>query len=287
MSATVGQLLEQSPLPRLEARLLLMHATGLSRARLMAFPETVPDAQQVQQFLQLQQRRVDGEPVAYLLGEREFYGRPFRVSPAVLIPRPETEMLVDLALHHLRGVVQPRVLDLGTGSGAIAVSVALELPAAEVWAVDISAEALAVARHNAAALGARVQLLPSDWYAALDPGLHFDLILSNPPYIEADDVHLQQGDLRFEPATALTDFADGLSCLRHIYQGAVTRLRPGGRVYAEHGYNQGEACRELCRQAGLQAVETLPDLAGLDRVTGGCVSSVLAPPPAKPGLSAG
>lgn len=269
MSQTVAHLLTASSLPRLESRLLLMHASGLSRTQVTAFPETLLDEAACARFADLQQRRLAGEPVAYLLGEREFYGRRFQVSPAVLIPRPETEMLVDLALDRLRGQPQPRILDMGTGSGIIAISVALELPAAEVWALDISADALQVARSNATALGARVQFLASDWYQALPPDVHFDLILANPPYIEQGDVHLQQGDLRFEPAMALTDFADGLTALRQIFAGASARLRAGGWVMAEHGFDQGPACRALVQQAGLQEVQTLQDLAGLDRISGG------------------
>lgn len=269
MSTSVGELLAACPLPRLEARLLLMQASGLERTRIMAFPETAVEVGAVQCFLDLQARRVAGEPIAYLLGEREFYGRPFQVSPAVLIPRPDTELLVDAALQQLRGVARPRILDLGTGSGIVAVTLALELPAAEVWALDISPDALDVARSNAATLGARVSFLHSDWFAALPPDLQFDAVLSNPPYIEQADPHLGLGDLRFEPASALTDFGDGLSCLRLIYGEAGRWLQPGGWVLAEHGYQQGSACRALCRQHGLQSVQTLQDLAGLDRVTGG------------------
>lgn len=269
MSTSAGELLAASPLPRLEARLLLTQASGLARTRIMAFPETSVEPCAVKHFLDLQARRVAGEPIAYLLGEREFYGRPFKVSPAVLIPRPDTELLVEAALQQLRCVSRPRILDLGTGSGIVAVTLALELPAAEVWALDVSLDALEIARSNAAMLGARVNFLHSDWFAALPAGLQFDAVLSNPPYIEQADPHLQQGDLRFEPASALTDFGDGLSCLRVIYGEAGQWLQPGGWVLAEHGYQQGPACRTLCQQHGLQQVQTLQDLAGLDRVTGG------------------
>lgn len=274
MNTCIGQLQAASPLPRLEARLLLMHATGLSRTRIMAFPETELEPAALQCFLELQARRVAGEPIAYLLGEREFYGRSFRVNRAVLIPRPDTELLVDAALQQLRGVAQPRILDLGTGSGIVAITLALELPAAEVWALDISVDALEVARTNAALLGARVNFLHSDWCSALPSGMQFDALVSNPPYIDQADEHLQQGDLRFEPASALTDFGDGLTCLRVIYGAARCWLKPGGWVLAEHGYQQGAACRALCQEHGLLQVHTLPDLAGLDRVSGGQAPAV-------------
>lgn len=269
MKTSVGELLAATPLPRLEARLLLMLASGLPRTRVMAFPETLLDAASVDHFVSLQQRRLAGEPIAYLLGEREFYGRRFKVSPDVLIPRPETEMLVDIGRHHLRGVHSPRILDLGTGSGIVAVSLALELPAAEVWALDVSAAALDVARDNAASLGARVTFVHSDWYQSLPSGLEFDLIVSNPPYIEVNDPHLNEGDLRFEPQGALTDSGDGLGCLRAIYADASLWLKAGGWVFTEHGFNQGLACRDICLEQGLLNVETVQDLAGLDRVTGG------------------
>lgn len=266
---TLGDLLSQCSLPRLESRLLLMQVTGLPKTRVMAFPETEISNEHCQQFLTLVARRVAGEPIAYLLGEREFYGRGFKVSPDVLIPRPETELLVEVALHRLRGVERPKILDMGTGSGIVAITLALELPAAEVWALDVSPAALRVAEANASQLGARVQFMESNWYQNLPADLRFDVIVSNPPYIEKTDPHLSQGDLRFEPPGALTDFADGYECLRTIYANAPSRLKAGGSVWAEHGYQQGEACRQLCEQSGLLDVETLKDLAGLDRVTGG------------------
>lgn len=266
---TLGDLLSQCSLPRLESRLLLMQVTGLPKTRVMAFPETEISTEHCQQFLALASRREAGEPIAYLLGEREFYGRGFKVSPDVLIPRPETELLVEVALRRLRGVERPIILDMGTGSGIVAITLALELPAAEVWALDVSPAALRVAEVNASQLGARVQFVESNWYQNLAADLRFDVIVSNPPYIEKTDPHLSQGDLRFEPPGALTDFADGFECLRTIYAAAPSRLKNGGSIWAEHGYQQGELCRLLCTQAGLLRVETLQDLAGLDRVTGG------------------
>lgn len=263
---TIDEALRRYPLPRLESRLLLMQVTGFSPARLIGYPELELTAQQEAAYHGLAERRLAGEPVAYLLGEREFYGRPFRVSPAVLIPRPETEHLVEAALARV-GRGPARVVDLGTGSGAIAVTLALEAPEWQVSAVDVSDAALTVARGNATLLAAGVEFYQGSWYAPLPETAVFDLIVSNPPYIAGDDHHLGEGDVRFEPRLALTDHADGLACLRAIASDAPRRLLPGGWLMVEHGYDQGDAVRELFQAAGLVEVETLPDLAGLDRVT--------------------
>lgn len=219
-------------------------------------------------------RREAGEPVAYLLGEAQFRGRVFQVTPAVLVPRPETEILIELALDRLvqDGLAASsgaaRVLDLGTGSGIVAVSLALESPESAVCAVDLSAPALDVARNNARRLRAAVEFFQGDWYAPL-AGRRFDLIVANPPYIAADDPHLAGDGLPFEPRMALTDAADGLSCIRRIVMGAGAHLQPGGWLLFEHGYDQGETCRNLLQAAGFQDVFTHPDLAGTDRVSGG------------------
>ena len=266
---TIDEALRRYPLPRLESRLLLMQVTGFSPAKLVGYPELELTAEQEAAYCALAQRRLAGEPVAYLLGEREFYGRPFRVSPAVLIPRPETEHLVEAALAKV-GRRPARVVDLGCGSGAIAVTLALEAPEWQVSAVDLSDAALTVARANATQLAAPVAFYQGSWYAPLPQPAVFDLIVSNPPYIAAADRHLDEGDVRFEPRLALTDEDDGLVCLREIAAGAPERLVPGGWLMVEHGYDQGDAVRALFRAAGLAEVETLPDLAGLDRVTLGC-----------------
>ena len=252
---------------RLDARLLLQYASGCTHADLLARPETALDASAWAQFEHWVERRAGGEPLAYLVGEAEFRSRVFRVSPAVLIPRPDTEVLVEQALRRLPGKESPTVLDLGTGSGIVAVSLALECPAARVVAVDISPPALAVAAGNAARLGAAIECLAGDWYAPL-AGRRFDLIVANPPYIAADDPHLAGDGLPFEPPEALTDGGDGLGCLRRIVAGAAAHLRPGGWLLLEHGHEQGAACRNLLSAAGLQAAFTHPDLAGSDRVSG-------------------
>jgi release factor glutamine methyltransferase len=268
---TVRALLASSGLASLEARLLLAEVLGVSRERLVADPEQTLAADAVARFEGLAARCRLGEPLAYLLGRREFYGRTFSVSPAVLVPRPESELLVDLALEALREHPAPRVLDLGTGSGCIAITLALARRDAEVVATDVSAAALAVAQANAQALGANVKWVASDWYAAIDE--RFDLIVSNPPYIAAGDPHL--ATLRCEPIDALTDHADGLGCLRRIVAGAPAHLRPGGWLLVEHGYDQGERVRQLLGDAGLHGVRTVRDLAGHDRV---CIARSAAEP---------
>lgn len=273
--ATAAALLRASPLPALEARILLGHALGWRRTELITRGAEPLDEDAIARFHSLESRRVAGEPVAQLVGQREFYGLDFEVTPHVLIPRPETELLVETTLAAIADTNRPRVLDLGTGTGAIAVAIASTRPDALVWAVDRSSEALAVARRNAARLadparpGGPLTLIESDWYAALDPALAFDAIVSNPPYIAQHDPHLEQGDLRFEPRGALTDDADGLSAIRTIVAGAGAHLKPGGTLWIEHGYDQAEAVRALLASHGFVAVESLADLAAIERTTGG------------------
>jgi release factor glutamine methyltransferase len=254
---------------RLEAQYLLQHALQKPRAWLLAHADEPVDADRYAAYAALLQRRLGGEPVAYILGEREFYGLNFKVTPATLIPRPETELLVELALERLAPDAACRLLDLGAGSGAIALSIAHARPKIEVVAVDASAAALQVARENAARLGiANVSFLHGDWYAPLADQC-FQFIVSNPPYVAAGDPHLHQGDLRFEPGSALASGADGLDDIRRIAAGVRAHLAPCGWLLLEHGYDQGEAVREILQRAGLMAVFTAPDLAGIDRVSGG------------------
>lgn len=255
-------------IPVAEARLLLGEVLGRNHAWLEAHRDDVLDAVAAERFAALVARRAAGEPVAYLLGRREFYGRDFAVSPAVLIPRPETELLVEIALAAVAGIPAPRILDLGTGSGCIAITLALELPAADVTAVDISDAALAMARGNAARLGARLHCLQSEWFAALS-GERFDLIVSNPPYVAEGDPHLAEGDLRFEPALALACGRDGLDAIRRILASAPDHLEPGGTLHFEHGYDQAPAVAELLMWAGFTDIVQHRDLAGIVRVSGG------------------
>ncbi|MCO6508800.1 MAG: peptide chain release factor N(5)-glutamine methyltransferase [Snodgrassella sp.] len=264
---TIDGWLRNCGLPRLEARMLLAQVLDINYAYIIAHGQQPLSTSEQVNLSQLAQRRLAGEPLAYLLGWREFYSRRFQVSTAVLIPRPETEHLVEAALAHLPE--QGTLWDLGTGSGVIAVTVACERPDAQVWAADISSEALAIACSNATALQANVRFGQGSWYQAQpQPALHsVDVIVSNPPYIAAHDQHLQQGDLRFEPQHALTDNHNGLSALATIISGAAAFLRPAGWLLLEHGFDQGEAVRDMLAQHGFSQIHTLPDLAGLDRVT--------------------
>jgi len=263
---TLGALQRQPLLDPVDQRILVCHALGITRTALITQSERVLSASEAARIAQLLQRRADGEPVAYIIGSREFYGLQFETTPAVLIPRPDTELLVELALERLppRG----RALDLGTGSGAIAVALAHTRPDAALTALDLSPDALAVAQRNAARNGAQVRFLHSDWFAAVG-GERFDLIVSNPPYIADGDRHLGEGDLRFEPSAALTDFADGLSALRQLVDGAPRHAAPGVWLLMEHGYDQADAVRRLLADAGYGEVQSWRDLAGIERVSGG------------------
>lgn len=253
---------------RLEASMLLCRALGdVNRAWLIAHEQDLVAPEQHAAFETLLQRRFSGEPLAYILGEREFYGLSFRVTPAVLIPRPETELLVDLALQRLPP--QGRALDMGTGSGAIALSIAHARPDIHLLACDAHPAALEVAGGNAQRLGVHnAEFVQSDWFASLD-GQRFDLIVSNPPYVVQDDPHLQQGDLRFEPMTALASGPDGLEDIRRIVADAPAYLHPGGWLLLEHGYDQAEKVRDLLQQTGFSEVFSARDLAGIERTTGG------------------
>lgn len=271
MSTIVEALAEaRQRIPATEARLLLAHLLGRDNAWLEAHRDEALDAAIAEQFSALVKRRAAGEPVAYLLGVREFYGRDFAVTPAVLIPRPETELLVDVAKEKLFATDTARILDLGTGCGCIAVTVALELPWVEVTASDVSPAALEVARINARRHGAMVNCVASDWYAALPPQ-RFDLILANPPYVAAGDPHLSEGDLRFEPIGALTDHADGLTAIRRIVAEAPRWLNPGGWLFLEHGYDQADAVQALLAAAGLKEIKQHRDLSGIVRVSGATI----------------
>ena len=254
---------------RLEVQYLLQHVLKASRAWLLAHPEAVLSEIQQADHNALMLRRLHGEPIAYLLGEREFFGLNFKVSPATLIPRPETELLVELALQRILPHGKCRVLDLGTGSGAIALSIAHSRPAAKVLACDVSVAALDVARTNTQRLGIdNVLFMQSNWFAALDAQL-FDLIVSNPPYVKKGDPHLQYGDVRFEPPFALASGDDGLRDIRHIIIHAKPYLNCGGWLLLEHGYDQAMQVRELLQQNGFGEVFSVCDLAGIERVSGG------------------
>ncbi len=263
--------LTASPTARLDAELLLADTLDRPRTWLHAWPEAELEPGAAEGFDQRIARRAAGEPIAYLLGEREFWSLTFTVSPDVLIPRPETEGLVRAALDHLRATAatEPRVLDLGTGSGCVAVALAHERPDAHVTAVESAGPALGIARANAARHGTvNVEFLDGSWFAPLG-ARRFDVIVSNPPYIASGDPHLAEGDVRFEPAGALDGGPDGLEALREIASGTPHHLEPGGLVAVEHGMDQGEAVAALFAGEGLVAIETHHDDAGLARITSG------------------
>ncbi|MBP6796530.1 MAG: peptide chain release factor N(5)-glutamine methyltransferase [Luteimonas sp.] len=271
VSSTVRALLEEAraKIDSSDAELLLAHALGRPRSWLYAHADTVAPAAEAARFEGLVQRRARGEPVAYLCGHRGFWTLDLMVTPDTLIPRPETERLVELALERLPRTGSARVADLGTGSGAIALALARERPCARVAATDASAAALAVAGANARAAGlANVCFHAGDWFAAL-PGQRFDLVASNPPYIADGDPHLHEGDLRFEPSAALSSGQDGLDAIRTIVADAPAHLLPGGWLLLEHGWTQGAAVRALLESAGFIEIDTHRDLEARERVTAG------------------
>lgn len=263
--ATIAGLLGESGLPRHEAAILLRSVLRCEPVHLVAHAEDAVDASMSLTAQAWFARRRAGEPVSYITGAQEFYGIALRVNADVLIPRCETELLVDLALERIPPGSSARVLELGTGSGAIAVALAALRPELKITAADISEAALRVARLNAHRRGAEIDIVRSDWFESIGSG-SFDVIVSNPPYVAAGDPHLEQGDVRFEPRLALLAGADGLTCIREIAGRARGRLQPGGWLLLEHGYEQGERCTGLLRELGYAGVADFPDLAGLPRV---------------------
>lgn len=272
--SSIATVLKRAPLHPLESRILLMHVLQLTRIQLITQDQRIVNAQQAQQLSTLFHRRLLGEPIAYIVGQREFYGLQMEVTPDVLIPRPETELLVDLALQQLPADARRplSVLDLGTGSGAIAIALAHSRPGLMLTALDVSPAALAVAGRNAVRhltpRHAQLKLMQSNWYSALGEQ-QFDVIVANPPYIVAGDPHLSQGDLRFEPQDALTDHSDGLSALRTIIGGADRHLKDAGWLLMEHGYDQAAAVRALLQAQQFEAVQSWEDIAAIERVSGG------------------
>ena len=259
---TVQEALAASGIDAREARLLLAAATGFSEASVLAFPERDLPLEVQKQFLESSERLKCGEPIAYILGHQEFYGLELSVNPAVLIPRPETELLVDLALQHDFS----QILDLGTGCGAIALAIKHGRPAARVVAVEASAAALAVAQRNAVKHGLEVEFRHGRWFEGLG-NERFDLIVSNPPYVAAGDPHL--AELRFEPGAALVSGIDGLDAIREIVRASPGYLATGGWILLEHGQGQEAVVKDLLRDAGFGSLSVWPDLAGIARVSGG------------------
>lgn len=263
-------------MPANEARILLAHLLEkhyqLPRSALLSRDDMNLNQQSFEEWIRLVARRINGEPIAYLLGKKGFHNIELQVAPGVLIPRPETELLVDIALAEIAKLNKPtKVLDMGTGSGAIALAIASATTFASLTATDQSTEALAIAKKNAESLNLldQVQFSQGSWYAAIAPQSQFDVIVSNPPYIANQDPHLTQGDLRFEPKSALTDYASGLSCLEIIIVGAAKHLKAGGLIAVEHGFDQSEAVVELMKVAGLTDVQVHLDLAGHCRAASG------------------
>jgi release factor glutamine methyltransferase len=272
---SLRSLLGASSLPPNEARILMANVLGkhyqLPRSALLSRDDMELNVNALEDWKALELRRLQGEPVAYLIDKRGFHNIELQVASGVLIPRPETELLVDIGLREIgrieNGISTPKLLDLGTGSGAIALAVAHAAPDAIVTATDQSPEALVIAKANAKHLDleSRVQFAQGSWYEALGDNTLFDVILSNPPYIANQDPHLTQGDLRFEPISALTDHANGLTCLQAIIRGASDYLKPMGLIAVEHGFDQSEAVVSLIKDAGLRDIQTHQDLAGHNR----------------------
>jgi release factor glutamine methyltransferase len=258
-----------SPSPAVDASILLCHVLGCSPGHLIAWPDKQLSPHQAMQFEQILQQRLEGRPVAYITGEREFWSLSLKVTSDVLIPRPETETLVELVLEKFSSSPALTVADLGTGSGAIACALAVERPAWNIIATDSSGEALDIARHNASVhkLG-NIRFVHGQWLEPLT-GLDFDLIISNPPYIAIDDPHLAQGDVRFEPEAALASGKQGMDAIRHLAQQAGQRLKAGGWLIVEHGYDQQQLVYDCFLQGGFEDILQLTDLAGQPRVTAG------------------
>ena len=275
-NTSLRSLLSDSALPQNEAKILLAFVIEkhyqLPRSALLSRDEMELSLEALEQWRNLESKRLSGEPIAYLVGKRGFHDIELYVASGVLIPRPETEILVEIALREIQTLNRPaNILDLGTGSGAIALAIAHSAPQIIVTATDQSLEALAIAKMNAEQLGFsdRVQFTQGSWYKALKEAIQFDVILSNPPYIAAGDSHLSEGDLRFEPASALTDGAGGLSCLEAIILQVDPYLKPGGLVAVEHGFDQSDAVVNLMKAAQLQEIQVYKDLAGHCRVVSG------------------
>jgi release factor glutamine methyltransferase len=267
------QRLEKAAAARLEAEILLSRAMGVSRSHLFAHPEQAVSRQAEHEFRTTLERRYRGEPVAYITGEREFWSLPLKITPAVLIPRPQTEVLVEAALSRIPADATWRIADIGTGSGAIgsgaiAIALAHERSDCEIHATDISADSLDIARKNASQLELKnIRFHHGSWMEPLEGT--FELIASNPPYVASGDPHLREGDLRFEPEGALISGPDGLDAIRAISTSARNRMQSGGWLMIEHGHDQATACQTLFRSAGYKSIETLRDLEGTNRVTTG------------------
>ncbi|UOF93748.1 MAG: peptide chain release factor N(5)-glutamine methyltransferase [Bordetella sp.] len=269
MNLSIKIILENACLPRLETYIILGYILKKPKVWLIAHQETVLSTEQIREYNSVYQKRLKGIPIAYLIGYREFMNYTFHVNSNVLIPRPETEILVKKSLDILNKIEIPKVVDLGTGSGIIAISIALSRSDAFVSGSDINSYALTVAKNNAKRLGVNLRLLKGNWFTVFKKKEKFDLIVSNPPYVSRLDPHLEQGDLRFEPRDALTDNADGLSHIRCIIFNARFYLKPGGCLWMEHGWNQSKILRNLYKKYGYNNISSECDLSGIERISGG------------------
>ena len=273
---SLRSLLSDSALSPAEAKILMAYVIEkhyqLPRSALLSRDDLELNAKALEEWKILESKRIQGEPIAYLIGKRGFHNIELYVAPGVLIPRPETELLVEIGLREIKRLnASTKILDLGTGSGAIALAIAHEAPDAQLTATDQAIEALDIAKINAKLLNmeSRVQFFQGSWYEAIEASASYDVILSNPPYITSQDSHLSQGDLRFEPISALTDHGNGLTCLESIISGAKHHLSPNGLLAVEHGFDQSEAVVALMKQAGFQDIQTHLDLGGHHRVVSG------------------
>ncbi|MBA2657053.1 MAG: peptide chain release factor N(5)-glutamine methyltransferase [Tatlockia sp.] len=265
------ELSPQSESARLDAEILLAHVLMKTRSFLYAYPDTFLKASQWQAFKELIEQRLQGLPIAYLTGTREFWSLPLNINAAVLIPRPETELLVELTLDLLAAKPQAQILELGTGSGAIALACASERPDWQITAVDCSSAALNLAKENAKNLNLvnGINFCLSDWFSNLAPNQRFDAIVTNPPYIAANDPHLFIGDLRFEPSLALVSGEDGLTAIKHLIQHSLDWLKPGGLLLMEHGFDQKSVIKSMLNNYGYSQVQCWQDWQKRDRVSGG------------------
>ena len=268
-SATERLTVSGSESPSLDASVLLCHVLDKPRSFLLTWPDKLLSIEDTLAFEKVLQRRIKGEPVAYILGQREFWSLPLQVAPSTLIPRADTERLVEIALEKAPQLPGD-ILDLGTGTGAIALAIASELPQRQVWGIDVKEEARQLAESNALKLGIEnANFLSGDWFTPLEAGTQFALIVSNPPYIEKNDPHLTQGDVRFEPLSALVAQDNGLADIKHISQQAMGFLLPGAWLMFEHGYDQGQSVRDILSALGYQSITTYKDYGENDRVTVG------------------
>lgn len=269
LTTATTRLTETSDTASLDAEVLLCHVLKKTRSHLRAWPEKELSNEQQTQFQQLIEKRIKGTPIAYLTGNREFWSRDFKVNEHVLIPRPDTELLIELSLNLLKNKTNASIIDLGTGSGAIAITLAAERPDIDVWATDQSEQALKIAKENASSHQIQnIHFCLSDWFDSIKAS-KFDLVISNPPYIDGDDPHLSQGDVRFEPESALVADNNGLKDIKSISQQAQTYLKSGGTLLIEHGYDQQSAVQALFKRFNYHDTQTHTDLSGNPRVTTG------------------